>query len=255
MKATQAHMPKQAAHPVSAKERPILFSAPMVRAILAGRKTQTRRIVKPQPHSPMNALVPGDWWPHKGTSWNLAHPAKHVQAHIVSLCPYGAPGDRLWVKETWGLHAYHDYTDWHAGSVKGWSEEDVRMLGTLAFRADVDPEGAFWRPSIFMRRWMSRISLPITSIRVERLQDISEEDAKAEGVWLPDIKPTCPCETDVEEPGPHLRTCAWRNEFIDPTGLPYRDEFALLWASINGADSWTANPWVWVVGWDKAEVR
>lgn len=168
----------------------------MVRAILEGCKTQTRRIVKPQPIE-HNGVC--EYGPAIAGSMHALH-----QWMISNKCPYGKPGDRLWVRETWGKVHY----------------EGVDPDPTYFYRADeTDPEKNAlirWRPSIHMPRWASRIILEVVSVRVERLQGISEEDAKAEGI--------------PEE-------CA--NISIDT--------FAALWQSINGPGSWEANPWVWVV--------
>ena len=137
------------------KERPILFSSPMVRAILDGRKTQTRRVVKSTP-------VP---WNHDHTAWDM------------SRCPYGQPDDRLWVREAF-MHEPADYC-WEA-SVSIPSRPKVTV-----YRADSDPnseaKGVGWKPSIHMPRVYSRILLEIVAVRVERLNDISVSDAIAEG--------------------------------------------------------------------------
>jgi len=170
------------------KERPILFSGPMVRAILEGRKTQTRRVVKPQP-----AHIPGI-----GTVLN-------IDTITGRACPYGNPGDRLWVREAWAH--------------RRWMLGDASPNPTTVYRADgEDLKGcARWRPSIHMPRWASRIALEVVSVRVERLQDISEEDAKAEGIdWVIGYRSRIPL-------------------------------FSALWERINGLGSWNANHWVWVV--------
>ena len=189
------------------KEKPILFSGPMVRAILDGRKTQTRRVVKPQPAYVNSLGIP--FWPGgKG-------PVDY------RLCPHGAEGDRLWVKET---HRF-DGIDQRIGVREKRIEE-------LSYRADMegDPscDDCAWRPSIFMPRWASRITLEIVSVRVERLQDISEEDAIAEGVTV---------HMDA------VITAATIPGVKGPAYLEYFD----LWESINGPGSWDANPWVWVI--------
>ena len=188
------------------KERPILFSAPMVRALLAGTKTQTRRIIKPQHLAFFNqdaAAMLSDW--------------------NERPLPYGKTGDRLWVREAWGLHAYGDDTDWLKGGCTAMDLDDH----VIAYRADWGPlqDGCHWRPSIHMPRAASRITLEITGVRVERLQDISAADARAEG--CPD-KPV----DGAEQASIDLLAKLW-----------YHD----LWEQINGLDSWAANPWVWVV--------
>lgn len=202
------------------KERPILFSGEMVKAILAGTKTLTRRIMKwseadkPIVHflAPDGARVSQDTpgatpWPfaeRDGSDWPLR-------------CPYGAPGDRLWVRETF------------ARDVPG-------CEGGISYRADHnDPRGdgpanpMRWTPAIYMPRALSRIDLEITAVRVERLQDISEKDVIAEGVG-----------------------CA-RIQDGGKTGQgPLIDGFANLWDTINGERaSWESNPWVWVVGFKR----
>lgn len=227
------------------KERPILFSAPMVRAILDGKKTQTRRVVKPQPTFDEHRR---EWsWENKRgrIAWTGEKPLAAARLGALDLCPHGGVGDRLWVRETWYCdHAFAgDYEAMHDMGVQyppekchaEWAEE-------MYFRADV-PSGRFadagywgesgcWRPSIFMPRWASRITLEITDVRVERLQDISEEDAKAEGV-VPFVR---------DEEGD-----CW-------TDGKYRTAFNYLWESINGKRApWSSNPWVWVISFRRVE--
>lgn len=199
------------------KERPILFSAPMVRAILEGKKTQTRRIVK-SPAKNMQAAgmqvikyrAPGDPW-YKDCVWSMRGPSgvwgDYTHERFMGMCPYGRPGDHLWVKETHGPSA-----------------------GGLVYRADESvacPDGGKWRPSIHMPRWASRITLEITGVRVERAQDISVSDIAAEGL---DVAPTCQ---------PNVSPESWE--------AMARQKWGALWSSINGPDSWAANPWVWVI--------
>jgi hypothetical protein len=190
------------------REKPILFSGPMVRAILDGRKTQTRRIVKPQPIVEAN----GSWrWEGRhggfvgsmGTDVDKGFPesARHWARY--------QPGDRLWVRETWKpVHS--------ADPSRG-----------ARYRADVDRDQTVWRPSIHMPRWASRITLEVTGVKVERLQDISEADARDEGVsrteagfWNADPKR------------------------LQLAGCDARGGFYCLWSDINGPGSWRANPWV-----------
>ncbi len=181
-------------------EHPILFSAAMVKAILEGRKTQTRRVIKPQP----------------------IHNIKHREYIAVidgskKQCPYGQPGDRLWVRETWQLSE-------EAGM---YYPETGRLPDTLCeYAADYSEverkDGGPWKPSIFMPRWASRITLEVVKVRVERLQDMSYEDAVAEGI-----------------------------DHIYPQG---RLQFRMLWDSINAKRGygWDVNPWVWVVEFKSA---
>ena len=206
------------------KERPILFSAPMVRAILAGQKTQTRRIAKPVRHPDLgNIYAPG--------ALALEREPQHV---IDRACPYGQPGDLLWVKETTLKVEDHGYV----GPVYAESDEGRDCLsGGLAPSEDDCTEVEPWeikrRPSIFMPRSMARMLLEVVSIRVERLQDISEADAMAEGSRLWASEQDSPAR-DI--PGGETR-------------LIYRQ----LWESINGDGSWGKNPWVWVVEFDRIE--
>lgn len=137
------------------KERPILFSSPMVRAILEGRKTQTRRLVKPAPHEIFNGLKPGDWWPRDGTVYNLAHPT--MKRWVAGLCPIAAPDERLWVRETWStvydcpaLPCCENGEGTHRRLVYRASEP----TGIEAYCRSFDDERtATWRPSIHMPRW------------------------------------------------------------------------------------------------------
>ena len=174
----------------------------MVRAVLDGSKTQTRRVVKPQP------------------SWNENDPdLEHVltcgrtqrqllMEQLFARCPYGVPGDRLWVRETFALTGDNASPIVHP------------THGGAAWRATDHAKAFKWKPSIHMPRWASRITLEIVSVRVERLQDISEEDARAEGVTL-------------------RGTTRYESEC--------RNEYRALWESINGPGSWESNPYVWVV--------
>ena len=190
------------------KGKPILFSPPMVRAILEGRKTQTRRILKPQPGN--NNRIPGK----DGTVINISDP------RTTELCKYGQPGDRLWVRETFRI----------LGSGPG---EKIPKSGNhdmVQYFADNDESYIDrYRPSIHMPRWASRINLEITSVRVERLQEISEADSIAEGL------------TDCGGAW-SISTAKMISRCVDP-----RETFRDLWSNINGPGSWTVNPYVWVV--------
>jgi hypothetical protein len=234
------------------KERPILFNAAMVNAILAGNKTQTRRVMKPQPTKlPPDSSRTGHWWPS-----NKFQTMLHVEDTLQNkaggwlglagdACPLGDVGDRLWVRESFYIGAsmhhhteknsrvYVEYKPLSPNAVKyghhGESKECMRPLGevgpcqnTPTFRRDGSIR---WRPSIHMPRWASRITLEITAVRVERLRDISEEDALAEGVRT---------EQDTASEG-----AGWYDK--------PRRAFQFLWSSIYGDESWGANPWVWVI--------
>ena len=213
------------------KERPILFSGAMVRALLDGSKTQTRRAVKLQ-------VQHDDSWVG---GWKIVH--KRVTQALLTfnqlggkplgsdaaICPYGQPGDRLWVRETWledpeddGTWAYTQYV-----GCKGSPLSDIprkfQKPEHCIYREGWDGSDLRWRPSIHMPRWASRILLEVVSVRVERLQDIGVEEIEAEGVVTSDA--------DIMRHGCRARVI----------------DFSRLWDSINGAGAWSANPWVWVV--------
>lgn len=195
------------------KDRPILFSAPMVRAILDGRKTVTRRIVRVD-DTPIK-IAPSE---HLRNQRGIPSDAKNVRmcgsyvktdappgSDTVSArveCPYGSFGDRLWVRETFAACRYEE-----------------KHAGCLQYRASGDDPDVRWRPSIFMPRKLSRITLGVMRVGVERLHAITEQDAIAEGV--------------------------------DNVGFP-RETFAVLWDTINGKRApWASNPWVWRVAFQK----
>lgn len=202
------------------KERPILFSALMVRAILDGRKTVTRRIVKPQPLWVADPSVP--------------FKTADCDPRGIIRCPYGQPGDRLWVREAWQC-----VQEDRKGQRRCLS---VPLPGTLVTAPNSPMAGRWieylatpsseppprWRPSIHMPRWASRILLEVVSVRVERLNDISEADARAEGARSAD-------------------PVTGRECILDPSLGSYRLHYRDIWEQINGPGSWEANPWVWVV--------
>lgn len=204
------------------KERPILFSAPMVRAILEGRKTVTRREVKKQ--AALDCLAAG------------FEPAFLALPGNSDLCPYGRQGDRLWVRETW----YCDHFEVMRGPYLKPDDLNVSEAiddGTLVYAADgltpYEADQPIWKPSIHMPRWASRILLEITDVRVERLQAISDKQALAEGVRL---------YADHAALGDWYHVEGKETYSADP-----RKSFELLWSSINGPTAWDANPWVWAV--------
>jgi hypothetical protein len=198
------------------KDRPILFSAPMVRAILAGTKTQTRRAVKSTGMYAIDASIHGE------------EVARRELAALATRCPYGQAGDQLWVREAFsGPHCMDASDGCKAVPPSKWGD-----CSRIWYWADGNPTEGDWtrpRPSIHMPRWASRILLEITAVRVERLQDISDTDAEAEGIQ------------EIVDAG------------VDHDGTP-RDAYRALWEQINGAGSWSANPWVWVVEFKRAEV-
>lgn len=213
------------------KERPILFSASMVCAILKGSKTQTRRVVKPQPDGDAIITV-GEI----GTSRGAAYVRYPNEGGICSRfpCPYGQPGDRLWVREAcqgWtfeisGENVVRYPADSSFSQIENLINGADRWIDLYNYRRK---RGAIV-PSIHMPRWASRILLEITNMRVERLQDISCADAKAEGI-------------ERSRDG-----MMWR-DYISASHAQINpiDSYRTLWESINGPGSWDANPWVWVI--------
>lgn len=228
------------------KERPILFSAAMVIAILDGSKTQTRRIVKPQPEFAQvydfkgKRLYDGEnrrwcWNGHVSDIWT------EVTEALAPHCPYGKIGDQLWVRETFMLESSYgcelDYkpsssihpVQWHSeddgdgGQVRWFEQPHYRATEPDAELTNPDTDERIkWRPSIFMPRWASRIQLEITDVRVEKLKAISEGDIIAEG---------CP-----------------------PQFLLGQNWYRPLWESINGPGSWEANPYIWAISIKRIEV-
>lgn len=222
------------------KERPILFSGEMVRAILAGSKTQTRRVLKPQPETPCSHVEP---FRGEGGGWIAGD-----NTGRIFRCPHGKPGDHLWVRETFQIEDASEYGLGMADPAEGpvriedggpeWGQIPLipRYRATqpdtlLEIDSTEDGEPIMrWRPSIFMPRWASRLTLEVTSVRVERVQDISDSDAIAEGIE------------------------AYRDEgitYYGPLNRGHADPrvaFSWLWDSINGErHPWESNPWVWVV--------
>lgn len=239
------------------KERPILFSGQMVRAILDNRKTQTRRIVRicdaPITKAESDACRRQKGIPTNAVNVRLcggylkcdAPPGSATVSSRVP-CPYGQPDERLWVRESFFVDHYNYYPRGPFPKAKP-PEIDDNILyaadGTCCEQlgeCDCEGKGAVWRPSIHMPRWASRLSLEIIRIRVERLQDISEADAKAEGIAEltkdGDVK-----KYAVLDRGDYSST-PWARM---PTTAKHA--FERLWKSINGSQSWDANPYVWVV--------
>lgn len=211
------------------EERPIIFQGGMVRAILDGRKTQIRRIVKPAPYDNCQRIIQhGDEWLQvllngEDHELTLGDVSKRLK------CPYGIPGDRIWVKEAW-------CSDRQVDDVK---PKELSKGEPIVYCAD-----GTWRtygshlvncghkrPSIFMMRWMSRIDLKITNIRLERLQDVSEEDAGAEGCPIPPEK---------------------RKQYADRNDTA-RAWYKSLMNQIHGPGTWDANPWVWVIEFERMQ--
>jgi len=209
------------------KERPILFSAPMVRAILEGRKTVTRRAVKIQPRSKADI-----------GSYGLGQP--FIRNPDVTKpnpeCPYGQPGDRLWVRETFGLQVRH----YGGGAGEHIVYRATKPDAIYCKSAEGQEYPVKWKPSIHMPRHSSRILLEITAVRVERLQDGEGETAFESRYIAEGINRIHQGDGDYafhpfkSEPGP--------GNWTDPF-----DAWRELWVGINGAESWNANLWVWVV--------
>lgn len=233
-------------------ERGMIFNGEMVRALLDGRKTQTRRIMVPQPADDIER----DVFPNPdaiGWKSSLKHKRGSTTVHF---CPHGKPGDRIWVRETWAILGNEDgcCIDWKEKLCKADESSAARIyrasceqrpgnygLWSIPDDADWKPytkdylyEGA-WRPSIHMPRWASRILLEITGVRVERLNSIGESDAIAEGLERYN-------DDGIIYYGPFGRGDC-RPE------VAYRD----LWLSIYGAESWQANPWVWAIEFKRVE--
>lgn len=209
------------------KERPILFNGAMVRAIREGRKTVTRRALKVQPH------IDGSGNFCVGNSnYGQDLDGRPVTKHFAKQhCPYGKPGDRLWVRETW----FCDHFEVMSGPYRQPADLDLaaaREDGTLVYAADdltpYEAEQPVWKPSIHMPRWACRLLLEITAVRVERLQDITAAQAEAEGV-------------DAAMCRRYLETSPSRHE----CKAAAIHGFAGLWADTGG--DWASNPWVWVV--------
>ncbi|MBA4306451.1 MAG: hypothetical protein C0429_06900 [Sphingopyxis sp.] len=215
-------------------DRPILFRAPMVRALLAGTKTQTRRILNPQPSDDLDNLGDGETLLDMSTG-------EPVKLHF-------AVGDRLWVKETWGCHWATDPQKpseivpdlW---SVRYFADDYIRPAscdGSVALLEQCKKK----RVSIFMPRWASRLTLTVTDVRVERLQDCSENDAIAEGIQCANVIVDADCAGGV-----HREITADRyfspSDPEDDNPFEYAvDAYHRLWNSINGEGAWEQNPWV-----------
>lgn len=278
------------------KYKPIIFSAPMVKAILEGRKTQTRRlnglddVNKIQDAwdaarvtvGALNYKVKKSAKGKYGATF-ISHPGAIVNNTInvcPQICPYGQPGDRLWVRENWRIGAWDENNgrfalDYCDGPDKRWitvPESTDDYLGEGVFEhywmqcSDElskkgilpDSDGQYhwehgksplrWRPSTHMPRWASRINLEITGVRVERVQDISEDDVFAEGIE----KLSDPCDVKTERA---MKKCLGKNEW-DDFGPYWTDPifaYSCLWKSIYGPGAWEKNPWVWVVEFKMAE--
>ncbi|ELD5016854.1 hypothetical protein QQI21_004573 [Salmonella enterica] len=207
------------------KERGMIFNGEMVRAILEGRKTQTRRVLGTY----QDAVKFCPEWDVNGKQIFIVLGEKdHTGMNPVITaipCPFGQPGDRIWVRETFRVHsrATDVATLVYRASVRNSWTEQTHRVPVAVCNKPATPEK--WTPSIHMPRWASRITLEITDVRVERLNSISDSDASKEGCCIADME-SGDCLSDV---------------------------FTRLWTSIYGDDSWQANPWVWVIEFKRVE--
>lgn len=209
------------------KARPILFSASMIHALLGDRKVQTRRVIRPQPRIDEQGNF---CWRGVRDGQSAAGDSHAQKLALASCCdsqdrgqcPYGKPGDLLWVKETWGIDRVGGRVPLNAVVATnggGFPVAKVKYAADDGSTVMADEK----RSSLFMPRWASRLTLQITDVRVERLQEISEADAVAEGVFTPGA--------GYAENGPPVAVV----------------NYGALWESINGAGSWDENPWVWAL--------
>ncbi|PEH74311.1 hypothetical protein [Edwardsiella tarda] len=232
------------------KERPIIFNDEMVRAILSGTKTMTRRPMKVQPESPsfgLSFIAESKRKSDEGKYfWSISDACGLKMRSNPFPCPFGSIGDRLWVREAFSCIGNEDGHPIDADDNLCERENAMRIYRASAIQKPnnyglwTSPDGfdfeGGWTPSILMPRWASRITLEITDVRVERLQDITEGDAQAEG-----ISPAV--ELLPEYPDTYLTP---RGDFATA-----RVAFQRLWESIYGDDSWDANPWVWVIAFKR----
>lgn len=200
-------------------ERPILFNAEMVRAVLEGRKTVTRRVVKPQPTDRADEILCD-----MNDVWREYTKIGELPDGRAMKCPYGAPGDRLWVRETW--QTFKELDDAKPSDFKAWdihypADHTVQQIGCKRLRPELFGKK---RPSIFMPRWASRILLEVVSVKVERVQEMTPRKAWEEGF-------RCGCMSPVPECGGNL------------------EKFHMLWDELYKFKGlgWNLNPWVWVV--------
>jgi len=211
------------------KERPIIFTADSVRAILEGRKMQTRRVVKPQPVGHWGSRVP----PLAGGVLQCITVADWKPRDAYIRCPYGVVGDRLWVRETWqGWHSSGEELD------RGVEHESASYV---TYKADGKSFPVEWRSPLFMPHWASRITLEITDVRVQRVQEINKADAIAEGISVFPLQ-------SADDPSAWYQSAPGVNQQRSA-----RASYAALWDSINAKRgfSWQSNPWVWCLTFRK----
>jgi hypothetical protein len=243
------------------KGRPIIFTDHSVEGILAGRKTQTRRVIKPQPSDEWHPEV-CQYAPTRVNRQGEEYPGEEVFGAADEdegrVSSYGRPGDRLWVREAWRTF------------------EDSTMLDGVLFRTDKEfvpiencpraadlwvvahnngIHGTKWRSPMFMPRWASRIKLEVTEIRVQRVQDISEEDARAEGVQPSSMTEEDIADMQISDYSPQLKKLS---QLLGPGSFSHKFTYQTLWDEINskrgkGEFAWKKNPWVWAITFRRLE--
>ncbi|MDE8557004.1 hypothetical protein [Pantoea vagans] len=240
------------------RERPIIFNADMVRAVLDGRKTQTRRIVNgvPSSHDFHGWVLSSTSAKDEGKACWAIGKSPLLNKPIRVRCPFGEVGDRLWVRES-----FYEHGRWQGG---GYDPEDSYFVSDkkVLYPADGIQRPAerkredFWRsrPSIHMPRWASRITLEITGVRVERIQDINHDDSYAEGIHTEVWDQTVVAKNYRETDAFFQFWSEDMDHYVEMDEL-YCQSFGSLWQSIYGDDSWQANPWVWVIEFKRVEVE
>lgn len=238
-------------------ERPILFSGPLVRAILAGRKTETRRLVNRRESHASPLAWETRWLDGRAvTSRDRWGDSIENRRHLVVACENGTsiihprvePNDILWVRETFAVHDL-DFQEVTGKLDEKWPRRCV------IYRADQGLDPSRWRPSIHMPRWAARIFLRVTDVRAERLQAIDDAGAIAEGIDGHPCGETCPCCEGsgdfANDPRPGCKNCSSTGRVLVP-----RREFSRIWDAIYGnkpGASWDAGPWVWVIKFEREE--
>lgn len=240
-------------------EHPILFSGPLVRAILAGQKTQTRRLlrwdgvqrVEPCPVGPAG-------------NWSLTSYGGSLR---VVRCPFGVPGDRLWVREAWMTVGWAPERRWQLAYQASMQARPTELIeAPEGWREPLANIQRKWVPGIHMPRWASRISLENVEVRVQRIQEITEEDARAEGLprnwtdgqpgWSPEEHGyLTPAGLYADDHGDDSPECwaYWKGKRQVGCVYTAREAIRIWWGHINGADSWDRNPWVWAVSFKRVQ--
>jgi hypothetical protein len=246
------------------RERPILFSAPMVRAILDGRKTQTRRIVAEVPRGQLISLASRSCHRRVSNGRDDERGWKAMPSFSGVRCAYGEPGDRLWVRETWRTM---EDPDTLVDGIRFLADGAFVPIANTTEAADAwmaahrnGKHGVSFRPSIHMPRWASRITLEVTGVRVERLQSISEEDARAEGLSVISSESWTAYDPDTES-YPSFFVRPDETDGIDPTSVRHHvrktsavEQYRVLWNGLNAERApWSSNPFVWVVSFKRVQ--